>query len=320
MKNWQCLTTNEISGTEIIERAMAHGAKNDKAVKGHAEHAYYGVIDGAITFSAFLRAGAELLSIAEVRERFPLEGKKETADLEPGTIEWLEFAKSIGATHISSENYFVKVEAGWRIGYLCNSEFMWTHIEQVGIRNTDIYIDFSPLEETKATNQEPDWTTAPEGAIYYGFIGIGKSRVWANDQWYQYISADRFLFGAPGAYTMGELIIAAKKLDTNKWNGQGFPPVGTVCEAHQFTEWVECVIENHLKDGENIDVIYTYDNGTKWEYSDRKEHFRPIKSDRDRWVDAAREAMEEQTSLGVNDFQLGIIYDAGLAKLPEQPQ
>ena len=69
-----------------------------------------------------------------------------------------------------------------------------------------------------------------------------------------------------------------------KWNGEGLPPVGSVCKGMRKGEWLTCEI---LK-------WKTNDSGMKFaacDFGDRglwwTGHFCPIRSDKEKWIDQA---------------------------------
>ena len=103
-----------------------------------------------------------------------------------------------------------------------------------------------------------------------------------------------------------------------KWNGEGLPPVGTVCEVYNQdltnAEWEACTIKYVGP------FVVVYDSES---CSDRCGNhcegavlFRPICTKRDKWIDkAAIEAHKEGlvTTSAAREIA-GRIYDAGLAK------
>lgn len=100
------------------------------------------------------------------------------------------------------------------------------------------------------------------------------------------------------------------------WSGSGLPPVGTVCMFNSYDGTsMEGEITHILKSGKAAIIEYYegFDIGTE-------EKFSPIRTDRDRWIEAAVKALrptmgrfaEEECGI------IGMIYDAGLAKLPNE--
>ena len=107
-----------------------------------------------------------------------------------------------------------------------------------------------------------------------------------------------------------------------KWDGQGLPPVGTVCEG--FTQdsarqwrWleVEMLKHNNLKSGEC--AVHAVHHGVlRW-----CSEFRPIKSDKEKWIDKSLGSLGHYFDAG--DYQRRLfshIYDAlisGELPIPE---
>ena len=97
-----------------------------------------------------------------------------------------------------------------------------------------------------------------------------------------------------------------------EWSGEGLPPVGTECDcSHRGSEQGKvtvlymgsqfCVLLNHGHGEEQCGPIGSYE-------------FNPTLTDRDRWIEAALIECTDH----ISHRQLGKIYDAGLANLPEQ--
>lgn len=111
-------------------------------------------------------------------------------------------------------------------------------------------------------------------------------------------------------------ILNAEEKDVKKeWSGEGLPPVGEEVEVRRNdNDWLEVVVVSHDDGG----IIYrdpaTTDHRYKWAIGGG---IRPIRTDRDRWIEAAMGIYKANDSVSVPDA-IGDIYDAGLAKLPEQ--
>ena len=99
----------------------------------------------------------------------------------------------------------------------------------------------------------------------------------------------------------------------NSWHERGeFPPVGTICEMiDDKNTWLECEVISH-KDGSCIGWIpsrkspfYTYD----------KSEFRPIRTEREKAIDAVCMAISDVGEDGL--LLIERLYDAGLLKLPK---
>lgn len=93
-----------------------------------------------------------------------------------------------------------------------------------------------------------------------------------------------------------------------EWRGpqDGLPPVGTVCEVYISNRevWAEVRIKAH------VDGLALFKNGTGGHYCGSSAEFcRPIRSEREKWIEAATEYFCDDS--GVSTIKL--IYDAILA-------
>lgn len=172
MKDWLCKPTSLEEAKEIIERAVANGAElveKPTATESATSDEYHwdlcdswGVIEGETHTSDYADCeyGVEVLTIEQVREQFPSHNEKSVKweDLEPYSVEWLEFAKSIGATHWHEcKMKFVKKgdslscmmfgNSGWEINtdFACPSTYSEVWKSSI--------IDYSPLE-SKTEDEE----------------------------------------------------------------------------------------------------------------------------------------------------------------------
>ena len=153
-------------------------------------------------------------------------------------------------------------------------------------------------------SNKPDWTTAPADAQFYGCRAFrkhdsGNEYRWKDGAWCksQYDTIEHYEIHFDDFELRPESSEAA-------WNGQGLPPVGTVCEAqYKIGKEYEPEYGEILFMGSDIYVIKT-DNGEKARFVDGA-RFYPIKSDRDKWIYVAREEFAE-----FSDTLIGKIYDA----------
>lgn len=95
--------------------------------------------------------------------------------------------------------------------------------------------------------------------------------------------------------------VVCSKMETTTWDGEGYPPIGTVCEMYigEIDEWVQ---------GEVIAIHKGYvhiwnDKAESGCFTNNPTDLRPIKSDRDMWIDSVIENKEELYK------QLGHLYD-----------
>lgn len=105
------------------------------------------------------------------------------------------------------------------------------------------------------------------------------------------------------------------RLSSPEWDGEGLPPVNQECEyirndVKYRQEYVEVI---PLCFGQELALLRHSASGNEFAESISSCVFRPIKSERDRWIEAAIEA-------GSSERNAALIYDAGLAKLPETDQ
>ena len=110
-------------------------------------------------------------------------------------------------------------------------------------------------------------------------------------------------------------IIAYRPIFDNKpqapeWDGEGLPPVGAVCEVKHIGVWHQTTI---VGVDEGLPVFKT-DWCQRYAYACGADfQFRPIRTDRERWIKAASEVARKGLK---NGDMLGYVYDAGLAKMP----
>ena len=134
---------------------------------------------------------------------------------------------------------------------------------------------------------EIDWSEAPEGATHAAF---GDDKV---PGWYRKEAGCWLFFpdsGGPNEWAADcsqtpERDRPGFTCRPTEWRGpeDGLPPVGTVCEARRHGGWVECEIVAHVQSDGVTEAIYQC--ATDWDWSSTG--FRPLKSDKERAVDAA---------------------------------
>lgn len=164
---------------------------------------------------------------------------------------------------------------------------------------------------------EIDWSKAPEGATHCdpvtgywwgpsSLVSDGFSK-WsdANGCWVEHANTHR-----PDIEIVERLIPRP-----TQWRGpeDGLPPVGTVCEVWRRKERVECEIVAHVQSDGVTEAVYQC--ATDWGWSSTS--FRPLKSDKERAIDAAVAATILKDGPRIR-AALSDIYDAGLLRLPEE--
>ena len=103
--------------------------------------------------------------------------------------------------------------------------------------------------------------------------------------------------------------------DKNDWYKRGeFPPIGTVCEVLYDGVWEQTKIIGW--NGDKIVLTTPWDDITSYDGAVANPNiFRPHQTERERWIKAAQLAIDMPLD---HAEMLGEIYDAGLAKMPEE--
>ena len=166
---------------------------------------------------------------------------------------------------------------------------------------------------------KPDWSNAPENAEVWiedlhPEIGWDESRFcYSRGGDWKDCGSDGFW--AKSSERSGEIKVHYRPKQTERRGSEdGLPPVGTVCEVSNCGQpFVWCRVRFM---GNNLCVV---DLKTHLEQHFHLSSvvFRPIKSDREKWIDEAVVALGAHGSWR---RAIGKLYDAGLAKLPEQGQ
>ena len=166
---------------------------------------------------------------------------------------------------------------------------------------------------------EIHWSKAPEGATHYA--PLGRDYCWvknAGNDWKVWDEREE-----PGSWvsaTMSGSYMDSLIPRPTQWRGpeDGLPPVGTVCEARHHGGWAECEIIAHVRAPENcIEAIYQA--ADDWDWLSSPTNFRPLKSDKERAVEAAlaQDCDPRDGMLSCHDF-CARLYDAGFLRLPEE--
>ena len=119
--------------------------------------------------------------------------------------------------------------------------------------------------------------------------------------------------GCHGAWVTREMW-ETERARMNKWNGEGLPPVGVDFEfSYNGKSWEERTML--FNDGITCLMAHKKYPSSRWHYKsdDPDMHFRPAKSDREKWIEAAMNYWDHE----MPRVSLEHIYDAGLAKLPD---
>jgi len=174
---------------------------------------------------------------------------------------------------------------------------------------------------------EIDWSKAPEGATYCAPEGLSREPqvCWyrRHEGRWEYFSPNRreWRLSANGPEFHDRLIPRP-----TQWRGpeDGLPPVGTVCEADADTRpggYEPCLVVWHDPapddDCHPVLALFKSRHATKFDEPEWCSDFRPLKSDKDRAIDAAVAATILKDGPRLR-FALSDIYDAGLLRLPEE--
>lgn len=92
------------------------------------------------------------------------------------------------------------------------------------------------------------------------------------------------------------------------------PVVGETCEYKVFNEWGECTIDFMGKE------LLVYSTATHNEFSlwHKSVIFRPIKTEREKFVEAALEATTNSNCYFSRSDIIGLMYDSGLFQLKDK--
>ena len=103
---------------------------------------------------------------------------------------------------------------------------------------------------------------------------------------------------------------------SNEWFELGeLPPVGTVCEYDSQLDWEICKVI--AINGKAIAFTCDGDKDRIFVTNAEKTDFRPLKTEREKAIEAAIQAMQPNSLTGTMALWFGKLYDAGLLRLPE---
>ena len=111
-----------------------------------------------------------------------------------------------------------------------------------------------------------------------------------------------------------------KMEDKNDWYKKGeFPPVGTVCKLRFATNAEIVVTITYVGDGV---LCYRDEKGMEYAVASNDVEFHPLQTERERWVEKAYDIYVKEAPTHSETWTdvLKRIYDAGLAKMPEDKQ
>ena len=134
-----------------------------------------------------------------------------------------------------------------------------------------------------------NWDEMPEWAIGCGYIGKGHY-VWFSHNNYAPITTPNAIYryesgGALYSEIQGKVYPSKTKPE---WRdpGDGFPLIGSEHELKPY--WHKVLIVAHDVREEGTRIVYWDHHDSIYSYTYRHDFFRPIKSDREKWVEEAR--------------------------------
>ncbi|HHM6439553.1 TPA: hypothetical protein ACRL36_002892 [Pseudomonas aeruginosa] len=163
-----------------------------------------------------------------------------------------------------------------------------------------------------------DWSKAPEGATHWEPAGHEFSEGWmlkeGNDWFYWCKVSQKWFYDHTSCDVSAEREATFEARPQDAWDGQGLPPVGTVCEIkHRDIGWVRCEIVAHksFSCGGLTHAIAWIDEYTLDQ--SKGVRFRPIRTPEQIAAEEREKAIEEmcfaEETLTVK--QAKALYDAG---------
>lgn len=106
-----------------------------------------------------------------------------------------------------------------------------------------------------------DWSKAPEGATHWEPTGPEF-----NEGWMKKEGNGWFFWGLGAEWKYGGDVSAEREATfearpQESWDGQGLPPVGTVCEFAGGTYSPEDPFDNDLREGDRVTIIAHFKDG-----------------------------------------------------------
>ncbi|HBO3905367.1 TPA: hypothetical protein L4T53_004520 [Pseudomonas aeruginosa] len=173
-----------------------------------------------------------------------------------------------------------------------------------------------------------DWSKAPEGATHWEPSSYEFAEGWmrkVGDKWSYWLEGSKVWgLSGPACCVSAEREATFEARPQESWNGQGLPPVGTVCEHYGTADdfaWLEVEVIGHGNvDGRNV-AFFRYGTGSPRftvSYSTAN-NFRPIRTPEQIAADEREKAIEEMCfaveTLTVK--QAKALFDAGYRRQEE---
>ena len=167
-----------------------------------------------------------------------------------------------------------------------------------------------------------DWSKAPEWATKHGNAGHALSSVWFNDHKYTYCDEQQggraFLFAGERQYSFND-ITGITNRPSLAWNGEGLPPVGTVCAVMDARINIWNAVDEIIGHASlsNCEVA-VFRIGDYIAYSPA-DQFRPIRTPDQVAADERASAVNDLLSIYLDGAKghvggINAIYDAGYRK------
>ena len=192
-------------------------------------------------------------------------------------------------------------ELGWINGYKYGVEY------ETNGKKPDLPDDL--ISDFKFNNAAyySEWTTNPStlGAMNFNRADLVAFRI-VDDR---YKPAEQKPVYATDAAKMAHHVIAALNSDWYDYTQQKaieLPPVGVECEIWELDGiWRKVEVVAHTKKG----LVVEWNGEEHLIYRERK--FRPLKTEREWFIEAASKIMHQTEDGVINDISLGQLYDAG---------
>lgn len=121
--------------------------------------------------------------------------------------------------------------------------------------------------------------------------------------------------------TRDEWQAAVDAMKASAWNGEGLPPVGTVCENAAGGEWRKVFIVAHDSVDNEQRAIFRFVGGDQYSYfGEHAECFRPIRTPEQIAAEERLKAIDEMAAVYKSNFEGHVkdgcqaLYDAGYRK------
>jgi hypothetical protein len=195
-------------------------------------------------------------------------------------------------------------------------------------RNLD-YGDEGPLVVAldEAVNDAPDWDSAPKDATHWEPENDEYCESWMKkdgDIWFYFSPKFKIWVKSDDiAVRRIKLMIHRPQVEPKEWNGEGLPPVGTVCDVREpknkfscFSTWSQCtyLLTNIDKLGKKQHVIKDHHGNVAIFYEESGVEFRPIRSEEDRAVEEIAKILQNDHQLVTDTYSKNLDYFTGPAR------